>query len=350
MNETYSLTTTYLEGGSAPAPALVLRLREPGQERGVVLRTGEAYLRQFVDIMERHQSSTDALSLNIYRWGEEISLLLLEMSSMHKADFAVILAKKVDELRRHILINPLDCAPLQEPVLVDGVVWEGWMLRHYQTLSPYSPYDRRAFEVESVHVFAAEMISLLSEVVYPSEDEDPFFSIFAREIDVLKGLDSKEGQLDQEEAGGIDPHLALEVYQELAQAALALRKREEEADYFTSRQALFSQKVELIERQIAENMDRLERALDGMSDFFEERLQFIKESHERIVNGLRELLAFVEKENNRLESKLTDAESKITGLEGRIGSLETRLRQAEAQNECNRQAANDSGGGGCVIM
>lgn len=231
---------------TVPAPTLVLLLRQPEQERLVVLRTREAYLRQLVDVLDRHQSSTDALSLKIYRWGEEVSLLLLEKNSMSEGDFAAILAKKVDELRKQILINRLDHAPLHEPILVNEEVWEGWMLRHYQTLNRYSPYDGRAFEVETAHIFATEMISWLDEVVQPTED--PFFSIFTQKMLALKALDSEEGWLDRNEAGGIDPALALEVYQELAAEALSLKREEEKTDYFTSNQALFSQKVEIIDR------------------------------------------------------------------------------------------------------
>jgi len=238
----------------------------------------------------------------------------------------------------------LDGTLLQEPVLINGEVWEGWCLRHYQRLSRYSPYDQRVLGTASTHAFALEMISWLKEVLQPSEDR--VLSLLAGRIQELK----IEG-LDRNEAETIDQNLALSVYQDLAKEALLLKKEEEKRTYYLEQKARFEKKAEAIDRQISHNMDRLQSALTEMTDSFEERLQFIQGSHARTVQGLKDLLSFLEQANQNLEHKLSDAEAKIEHLEGRISSLEVRLRQAEAQNEQNRQAANDGGGGGgCVIM
>jgi len=329
---------------------LVLRLRLPSEQRDLrVSRTIQTHLGRFVEILDQHQSLTDALSLGISRWGSQVSSLILDRGSLSEEDFIQAIADKVEELRKRILINPLDRAPLQEPLLVNDEVWEGWMLRHYRALSRYSPYDRRVLGAASPHIFAKEMIAWLEEVVQPSEDR--VLSLLANRMRSLQVDNEQEGRLDPSKADKIDPNLALAVYQELAEDALSLKKEEEKESYYLYQKARFDRRVEAIDRQITHNMNQLQSALTEMTDSFEERLRFIQDSHARTVRGLKDLLAFLEQANQRLEYKLSDAEAKVTNLEGRISSLEVRLRQAEAQNEQNRQAANDGGGGGgCIIM
>ncbi len=119
---------------------------------------------ELIEILDRYETWNDPFSQRLFRWGVEILPAHLPDDYVPNEEEVAYGAQKIEELRKQILISPLDRAPLREPVLEREWLWERWQLEDFQTLYHLSPFDGMPFEEIRRHRFAEELLYWLQSL------------------------------------------------------------------------------------------------------------------------------------------------------------------------------------------
>lgn len=104
------------------------------------------------EIFNKYQESwDDPLSNRLSDWTMNVFKHGLEIQKD-------TLAQLVEDLRSKILINPIDNAFLQEPVLERQWLWDAKMLKCWRGIKSESVFDNVSMEAEKVHEYAVAII------------------------------------------------------------------------------------------------------------------------------------------------------------------------------------------------
>ncbi len=317
---------------TAAAETLVLRLRR--------IPTLDALSNKLLDILKTYEGENDPLSLSLFSWAEDVCQLLIE----EPANFRTLLARKINQLQREILINPISGSPLEMPVLQRGRLWEEWMLLHNRELSRYSPYDGLPFDAHQIHAFALEMILWKKELL---QSEDPLLSRLSHEV---HAIEEEIEPLTQEMMRQIPPEVALDDYRAIAQNIIATEKNEEESAYLESAGRKWTETARVSQSAAQRNISLLREGLARSERSTRENLEAVKQSAERQIRARDEVIAHAHQDIHRLNRRVTAVEGEARALHLEVRAHARTIAAQGREIQHLRQEVADMDDGGCVIM
>jgi hypothetical protein len=252
-----------------------------------------------------HRYHDDLLATRIFAWAAEF----------YEGGESV---EKIEELRSKILVNPLDQAPLVDPV-VDGCwVWEKWMLERFKSLCTAlgkpqnAPFDGGPIS-ERPHQLALDVLRCLQSAPLPEARQSNAL-IVSQRVHHLNPSSTQESNA-----------LEWANYRELAREALHRLQLE----YITS--CLERATVSLAERErqvtlrIDEGVQSAERRDIEHAQMFQENLSSMEVSHQREREIIQTELQAALKQSQRQQEKLAGLSQRTEFLEHELVVARARL-------------------------
>ena len=324
--------------------------REAPQTATLILRASRSlkvqeFVDRFVTIILKNEGNDAPKSPELTRLGEEICEVCLG-TSLESDEVLHQLANKVHEIRK-ILSNQYDGSLIRHPVTANNRLHEAWMIRHIQRVCGNCPIDESPFEEVVPHTFGEELIQWEDDLLAPSDD--PYVTELADRIRELQAAESTFGWLREEEVLAMSPRSAREGYRDLARD-IAEREKIERLDRIVERSTEeFIQVNVATQESTRRNVAATREALRVNEEALDTELRFIRETHVSIVSDYERQLDDRDNDIRRLEERVGASESRAQALANQLASVQSQLNDLAWQNEQNRAAAADSGGG-CSIM
>jgi len=303
--------------------------------------------------MEAHRMARDGLSRRLWTWGAEV----LQLLSDEPPNMQILLARKINELQRKILINPIDRAPLKDVILQRGRIWEEWMLRLYQQLDEegYSPFDGQYIETDhQVHSFGNHMVAWLGDVLRPTDDPD--LTLLSQEVETIEIEREEQIQTLKEEMrveqdkdikntlgikkyalGGLkknyvlkdhaaqaDPHKVLSDYDNIAKYVIKIEKDEEALSDAEKLEHKLFQETRLTEEAIEGTLSALREGLAESERNNKANLNAMKESYEGQIQAQDEVI-------DRAHGVIQGLHGRVVAVEGNVHTLEARVAAISVQ-------------------
>ena len=254
------------------------------------------------EILEKYSGYSDLLSKSLSKWGISV-LQKATGSSFETHDKIIAIAREeLGVLANGILINPLNGALLQEPVLEREWTWELSLHVDCRDLfQKVSPFDQQMMSLEpSSHLFAKEMIHWMHEIIHSEPEEaagSSSFNLGSREIVLLDRSASTK--------------LRKFFYERLAKAAVAQaeqKKLREQMDSALVRVDQFMEEMALKDQMIIANAESKAAEHEAA---LQDQIQMLRRSHEETIDGL----------NRQINSLTDEHHQNIAALEARIGTM-----------------------------
>lgn len=299
----------------------------------------EQALDELTAILVDHESWDDPLSKRIFKWGAEVLQFDLTDERGFTEAFRSNVQKKINHLTREILVNPLDKAPLQKPILVDSEwVFEEWMYKDYIQFFDVSPFSRKPIKNVISHIFAEKMVQWAETInVFILDFDFPSTSITVaqeqKDLMVVNGpiVLSQSALTGQAANSQLVAQSKMITYTILAQNALlekGLQLMRKEIEQSTQTVARFREQMQLMIRQekaLAEQQARAhEQALN-------QRINQIENTHGAVVNVLNSNIEAGFQQLKNTQKKLELIEQNCLSKEGEI----QKLLQEEKRREEN---------------
>jgi hypothetical protein len=271
---------------------------------------------------------TDLLSNQLLDWCIDV-IFDDGYSEMLDEQYINTLTKKIQKLTNEILVNPLDRAPLEEPLIVDQSLWEKWMWEDFNQLSPMP--NRVVME----HSFAAAIIrwrkSLPIAELKPSIDlkNTPFFPLQAKLPPNAKPFFDREMfQNSNDEASKV---LKLFAYCQQASNALVVQK--------VDNLSMKTERATSVSRGIWEESRKKIAAHDKIAKLEAEKhrmninniLDNIQNSHQAEVKVLGTLINSLHKQIQDTRKRLEASEQKCVLHEHQIRHLRQVIANEQAR-------------------
>ena len=297
-----------------------------------------------MDIWQRHISDTDPLSQSLSTWSASVAQLI----ETEPDDFVFRLAERIDVLRRGVIpVNPLDESTIGSLVIENGRYWEEWQFTHARSLRSNCPYDGHRLGDATRHLFVDEMLAWLGNLLASSRSE---LQTLADAIHALEATWDRSGWLNQAEVLGEEPIEAAMLYVDLARDAVSVEQNLAIAEVFVEATAQLALTEATTRGRTEAHLQGIRANLADGERTNRESLAAIEETNRRIQEALQGQIDQAREDLRRLSERLSGAETRIGELQQQASSLANELANCRQQNEQNRQAANNSGGGGCSIM
>lgn len=246
---------------------------------------------------------------------------------------------------KQLLRNSLDNAPLSDPVLANGYVWERWMHDHCRQLGMQSPFDFTPLEPFQPYTLAAGMLAWKQTLL---ESSDPYIAVLAAHLKTVDDQEDPSRWLNRSEVEALSRQEAICGYMHLAQQSLRASAWPSEQLLLLARQT--SRYCHYIETTAAHNIEQqialTEQRLGTTERLFIQETQQIRHTYQRGIAAVErerealrvenQALVQVVQRQEEVQEQLTQT---VQDLTLRMEGLRQQLGQLAHQNERNAQAA-----------
>ncbi len=339
---TVTISPVAIERGHSPTPISFPLIAT--QESVRIDDDHNALLDDLAAIIYKYDSWKDRLSERLFTWGVKVLMVKLPMDRDLDSEQVAWVQKKVDKLKNVILVNPMDDAPLEEPVLERMWTWEQWMLEDYQRLQSYSPFDGKLMAAATSHDFAIDMLSWIKRlpqwVHVPSSsdlvevDDTPFLN--REDMLSAESKEERQAKLFNYMLYARDEALAAKIDEEMTQPLEKTAK---------AVSLVWGLAKEVIQKEVAVAEQRIETHQKQVDETLAQR-EII---HDQRIAALNGKVSYVEQKLDIEKERSKNLEGKCEELEGTARWLRAALIQKTQEVE-DVKSQNSGGGGGCIIL
>ncbi len=320
----------------AASMSLTLMVQKPELKS---LKDWHAAFDRLAEISINFEELNDETSVKLFAWTAKI----LKVDLPQEAEMEEFKAwtesgrEAINELALDILINPLDRAPLKEPMLgSDGWVWEKWILDDYQTFSKTSPFDGKALSAK-VHQFAQEMLAWMESVKSLIGDTASTSCISA---DVASSTTAPR-YLDRAILGNNTANNPLKFfnYYNRAQNAILLKKIKHQAEIIKQAAvdtALFKEEIRKASKK---DIEAASLKLKEQEQKIGERIESMAENNKKTTDSLHAQIQGVKQLCDESEQKRAEVEKTCASQSAQIQAIRAAYaRQAQEVAALHQQA------------
>jgi hypothetical protein len=290
----------------------------------VSLKTGDHLL----DIFEKFEEQTDPLSINIRHWGANLFETAANTANSEK--IMQIVQECLGILVYEILVDPINQAPLKDPILERSWVWERQMHSEYRKHFSVSPLDEIAMlENPPPHFFAKEMLAWVKGIESIVPQRQTSATISQEQMTLLAkahAARSKElaRQIQEKMEWGL-----VEVKRETASiqeaSTLAMEKAVQNA---MQAQQELERQVEIIQKIHAETLAGLQKQMSWREDVHKTKIAALEKRFSSLDQVNSATMASL---NNQVQALNQDHKKLVSVFEDKIANL----NQAHAINLAN---------------
>lgn len=328
---TRSCQSSVLTSQSFNEPTLVLSLNRLDIQ---------VVLDQLTEVLWKYEKWGDNLSSRLHDWGLEILLVDPNRLNLNSPELQKKVEAKIIEIRKRILINPLNQQPLISPVVEqDTWEWEESFIMAYKQENKFSPFSQQLIQEYKPHFFAREMLVWL----------DSFFPRFSSTLPQPLGLEGR-ATIESENP------LSLATLQQIGSPGSVLDHLIETSmvQSYTSRYTLWAfrrelnQQTRICRQKFQEAIALLEQRAEEARRRTEEherklniKLNQVEQTHTEAVHILRTNIEAVKDDLAKANQEKQVFHDTCTKLGSEVQWLRNQV--AEAQQQINELRSQDSG-------
>lgn len=286
-------------------------------------------LNKLEDILLRHLTWKDPLSIRLFKWGSKV--LSINLTNITTAPLVVELGtERIEKLREKIVINFVDLkSTLKEPMLDRKWTWEKSVLENYLKLSSLSPFDEQPIQAVP-HTFAHEILAWANRI-YPLPADSPTPS---SALVVSKYINGSTAEFALKWIQALARNVIIE------QITRDMRQSMKRGQQLVDRvrhdmEVLNNQAMERVGQMLAVEEQRAAEDLSSITQMFEQERSLLHRCNDE---NSRQLQTQQEKTKN-LESRCTDLENANHQLRAicqqRGQEVEQLHREANKKKKCN---------------
>lgn len=338
MSATLTLVSTRI---NKPINHLVLKLEAlPPQVQVLTREIIAEALDNLTFIASQYTHYDDPLSRKLHQWCVNV-ITEFDDSQVVDKEYIEDVALKIHELTHEILVNPMDKAPLLNPILVNDElpVWERRMWVDYQRVCEMPAQDGR------IHEFARDMLQWRNEL--PIAELNPMVQFEHAIFLPLQKLMGDSARPYIDEGFYALPDLAKKfLYPILKAQAVSrdgLRGLQEEmlkearacrALWEKAKQHIAQLTAEIAERE-RQHTEMLKQCITNMETSYRNEANILKQHMDSLRDQLRETA-----------TRLGLSQQELAQQASQLRSLRVEISRLDAQNQANLKKASRRG---CII-
>jgi Mg2+ and Co2+ transporter CorA len=324
-----------------PIERLVIKLEALPPEVQVLTREiiAEA-LDNLTFIASQYIHYDDPLSRKLHQWCVKVITQFDDTEAVDK-DYIEAIAKRIHQLSREILVNPMDQAPLLNPILVNDElpIWERKMWVDYQKSCDLPAQEGR------IHEFARDVLEWRNEL--PIAELNPLVQFEHAIFLPLQKLLGESARPYIDDGFYALPEMAKKfcypilkaqavsridlqgLQKDMLKEASACRVLWESAKHHIAQMT-----AEIAERE-RQHTEMLKQCIINMETSYRNEANILKQHIDSLRDQLRET-----------SSRLGASQSELASQAGQLRALRARMSELDAQNQSNRKKASRRG---CII-
>lgn len=271
-------------------------------------------------ILQRHQGSTDPLSLKLFEWGTRAITVL--NGAPGSLDFSEVFK---------IISSDLDHAPIDRPVMANGRLWDRFVLEEVRRLfAGKNPYNDEPLEEGEDHVFAQEVLAFATEEVPDHAVDDVGEKPWIKRIDF-------SGVLDEE---------IKKMYRKLVKLQLKNERFAEDAALFVSGREELKLAAEAMRERAEREIAFVGKSYVELREWLSKRVETIRSIYTRQIRDLEAALLGARGEIETLSKELSRTNERVSHLEGEVRSLQHTIHDLRGRVASLENDRDD----GCSVM